>query len=100
MSFFLDVYACVHACVRGGLGTWWHMYRAHADPLCSGEELARCPAMGIVTLEGVIEELIQEEILDETDQGVDVVSPSFRILPALFACVCILPAVFACVCLA
>jgi len=44
------------------------------DHVAHLSSLDACMPVGIITLEDVIEELIQEEILDESDQGVDVVA--------------------------
>uniref|UniRef100_A0A7S0E099 CNNM transmembrane domain-containing protein n=1 Tax=Hanusia phi TaxID=3032 RepID=A0A7S0E099_9CRYP len=50
--------------------------RAHLALVCQEDPtgltpIESCPVIGIITMEDVIEELIQEEILDETDVGPD-----------------------------
>mmetsp|Transcript_10928 Transcript_10928/g.36894 ORF Transcript_10928/g.36894 Transcript_10928/m.36894 type:complete len:488 (-) Transcript_10928:42-1505(-) len=50
--------------------------RAHLALVCQEDPsgstpIDSCPVVGIITMEDVIEELIQEEILDETDLGPD-----------------------------
>jgi hypothetical protein len=49
-----------------------HLALVCGEPEHVGMPLASCPVVGVISMEDVIEELIQEEILDEADLSADV----------------------------